>query len=49
MRFQFGTSKEIEPGKGGRRYMPYAFTEQGISMLSAILRSEIAVKVSVRN
>ena len=28
--------------------MPYAFTEQGISMLSAILRSEIAVKVSVR-
>ena len=48
LRFQFGTSKEIEPGKGGRRYMPYAFTEQGISMLSAILRSEIAVKVSVR-
>jgi hypothetical protein len=32
---------------GGIRYMPYAFTEQGISMLSAVLRSEIAVKVSV--
>lgn len=48
LRFQFGTSKEIEPGKGGRRYLPYAFTEQGISMLSAVLRSEIAVKVSVR-
>ena len=48
MRFQFGTSKEIEHGKGGRRYLPYAFTEQGISMLSAVLRSEIAVKVSVR-
>lgn len=32
----------------GRRYLPYAFTEQGISMLSAVLRSEIAVKVSVR-
>lgn len=48
LRFQFGTSKEIEPGKGGRRYFPYAFTEQGISMLSAVLRSEIAVKVSVR-
>ena len=47
LRFQFGTSKEIEPGKGGRRYLPYAFTEQGISMLSAVLRSEIAVKVSV--
>ena len=40
LRFQFGTSKEIEPGKGGRRYLPYAFTEQGISMLSAVLRSE---------
>lgn len=48
LRFQFGTSKEVEPGKGGRRYLPYAFTEQGISMLSAVLRSEVAVKVSVR-
>lgn len=35
-------------GKGGRRYLPYVFTEQGISMLSAVLRSEIAVKVSVK-
>ena len=32
---------------GGRRYLPYAFTEQGIAMLSAILRSTIAVKVSI--
>ncbi len=33
---------------GGRRTMPYVFTEQGIAMLSAVLRSDIAVQVSVR-
>ncbi len=33
---------------GGRRYLPYAFTEQGVAMLSAVLRSETAVKVSIR-
>ena len=32
---------------GGRRYLPYVFTEQGVAMASAILRSDIAVKVSV--
>jgi hypothetical protein len=32
---------------GGRRYLPYAFTEQGIAMLSAVLRSDVAVKVSI--
>lgn len=48
LRFQFGTSKKVEAGKGGRRYLPYVFTEQGISMLSAVLRSEIAVRVSVK-
>lgn len=32
---------------GGRRYLPYVFTEQGIAMLSALLKSEIAVKVSI--
>ena len=47
LRFQFGTSKEVSVGKGGRRYMPYVYTEQGISMLSAILRSEVAIKVSI--
>ncbi len=31
-----------------RKYLPYAFTEQGVAMLSAILRSETAVKVSIR-
>lgn len=35
-------------GHGGRRYFPYVFTEQGVSMLSAVLRSETAVKVSIK-
>ncbi|MDN4028887.1 ORF6N domain-containing protein [Chryseobacterium gambrini] len=44
LRFQIGTSNV---GRGGRRYLPYAFGEQGIAMLSAVLRSEVAVKVSI--
>jgi hypothetical protein len=48
LRFQFGTSKEVREKKGGRRYLPYVYTEQGISMLSAVLRSEVAVNVSVK-
>ncbi|WP_199117800.1 ORF6N domain-containing protein [Pedobacter sp. ASV28] len=44
LRFQSGTSST---GHGGRRYLPYVFTEQGVAMLSAVLRSETAVKVSV--
>ncbi|MFH6958535.1 ORF6N domain-containing protein [Flavobacterium aquidurense] len=44
LRFQIGTSRL---SYGGRRYLPYVFTEQGVAMASAILRSEIAVKVSV--
>ena len=35
-------------GRGGRRYLPYAFTEQGIAMLSGVLRSDVAVQVSIR-
>ncbi len=38
----------ISKGRGGRRYMPYAFTEQGIAMLSGVLRSQVAVEVSIR-
>lgn len=34
-------------GRGGRRYLPYVFTEQGIAMLSAVLNSEIAIQVSI--
>jgi len=44
LRFQIGTSNV---GRGGRRYQPYVFTEQGIAQLSAVLRSDIAVKVSI--
>ncbi|MCL2064159.1 MAG: ORF6N domain-containing protein [Candidatus Cloacimonetes bacterium] len=44
LRSQIATSK----GRGGRRYMPYAFTEQGVAMLSAVLHSEIAIKVSIQ-
>lgn len=35
-------------GRGGRRYLPYAFTEQGIAMLSGVLRSDVAVQMSIR-
>lgn len=39
----------LEEGKGKhRKYLPYAFTEQGLAMLSAVLRSEIAIKVSIQ-
>ena len=44
LRSQIVTSK----GKGGRRYLPYVFTEQGIAMLSAVLRSDVAIQVSIR-
>ena len=33
---------------GGRRPLPYAFTEQGVAMLSAVLKSETAVKISIQ-
>ncbi len=44
LRSQFVTSSL---NYGGRRYLPYTFSEQGIAMLSAVLRSDIAVKVSI--
>jgi phage regulator Rha-like protein len=44
LRSQFATSSL----HGGRRYLPYVFTEQGVAMLSAVLRSETAVKVSIQ-
>ncbi|RXZ28640.1 ORF6N domain-containing protein [Fusobacterium necrophorum] len=46
LRCQNVTSKK-ESGSGGRRYMPYVFTEQGIAMLSTVLKSEVATNVSV--
>lgn len=48
LRSQFVTSSESNSAHGGRRYMPYAFTEQGIAMLSAVLKSDIAVDVSIK-
>lgn len=33
---------------GGRRYLPYVFTEQGVSMLSAVLKSDVAVEMSIK-
>ena len=37
----------ISNEKGGRRYMPFAFTEQGVAMLSSVLRSETAIQVNI--
>jgi hypothetical protein len=44
LRSQFVTSKI---GRGGRRYMPYAFTENGVAMLSSVLSSEKAIQINV--
>jgi len=43
LKFQFGTSSW-----GGTRKLPFAFTEQGVAMLSGVLKSETAVKVSIQ-
>jgi len=43
LRCQFGTSSW-----GGIRYIPMAFTEQGVAMLSSVLNSEIAIKVNIQ-
>lgn len=45
LRSQIVTSKT--PGRGGRRYPPYAFTEQGVAMLSTVLGSERAIAVNI--
>ena len=44
LRFHFGTSNA---GRGGRRYLPYAFTEQGVAMLSSVLSSSRAIEVNI--
>lgn len=44
LRFQIGMSKD---GRGGRRYLPYVFTEQGVAMLSSVLNSEQAIQVNI--
>lgn len=45
LRFQIGMSKT--QGRGGRRYAPYVFTEQGVVMLSSVLKSKRAIQVNI--
>ena len=57
MRFQIETSKQNDQPlrlqndtskrRGGRRYLPYVFTEQGVAMLSGILNSEKAISMNI--
>ena len=47
LRSQIATSSSNKQ-HGGRRYLPYVFTEQGVSMLSTVLRSETAIEVSIK-
>ena len=47
LRFQFETSS-LENDYGGRRYNPYAFTEQGVAMLATVLRTEVAEEISIK-
>lgn len=42
LRFHFGTSK-----RGGRRYLPYVFTQEGVAMLSGVLNSRRAIQVNI--
>lgn len=46
LRFQIGISKTA--GRGGRRFLPYAFTENGVAMLSTVLNSERAIHVNIQ-
>tara|TARA_R110002111_G_C5881032_1_gene362372 strand:+ start:46 stop:558 length:513 start_codon:yes stop_codon:yes gene_type:complete len=41
------TSQNVISSHGGRRYMPFAFTEQGVAMLSSVLKSKKAVQVNI--
>src|SRR5687767_8825910 len=45
LRSQFVTSKKT--GRGGRRYAPFVFTEQGVAMLSSVLRSPRAIAINI--
>ena len=38
----------ISKKQGGRRYLPYAFTEQGVAMLSSVLNSEQAIQINIQ-
>ncbi len=50
LRRQIGTSNNetsISPAHGGTRYLPFAFSEQGVAMLSGVLNSERAIQVNI--
>ncbi len=55
LRFQIETSKNnslisqfvISKGRGGSRYLPYAFTEQGVAMLSGVINSDKAINMNI--
>lgn len=47
LRSQFVTSKPGQDRRGGRRTLPFAFTEQGVAMLSSVLHSEQAILVNI--
>jgi len=47
LRSQIATSSLEKDSYGGRRYVPYVFTEQGIAMLSGLLKKQTAVQVSI--
>lgn len=47
LRSQFATSNQ-DGGRGGNRYVPFAFTENGVAMLSSVLKSETAIEVNIR-
>ena len=48
LRFQIGTlNKKANNGNVTRKYLPYVFTEHGISMLPGVLQSDIAIQVSI--
>ena len=48
LRSQIVTSKPKKETRGGRKYFPYVFTEQGVSMLSSVLHTDIAVEMSIK-
>lgn len=47
LRCQFGTSS-CGNNYGGRRYLPYVFTEHGVTMLAGVLKSDLAIKMSLK-
>jgi len=46
--FQILRSQIVTSSWGGQRYLPYAFTEQGVAMLSSVLNSEKAINVNIQ-